>query len=146
MSLSFDWQGKVISSTASITDLVAFHTALRDAEDSVDGALYPVTHTWKAVSLSSGGYFYALDLINGWQLKFPNPGNYTITGNLGGTIIPVAGAYVERKTSVAFVTTAAGGGGSSSLSPADIDAVANAVWAHTFVGKLLTVAKFLGLK
>ena len=39
------------------------------------------------------------------------PGNYQISGNLGGTILPVAGVYVERKTSAAYATTAVGGGG-----------------------------------
>jgi hypothetical protein len=50
-------------------------------------------------------------LTNGWTLRFPNPGNYTISGNLNGTIQPVAGVYVERKTSAAFTTTAVGGSG-----------------------------------
>ena len=58
-----------------------------------------------------GGYFYQLDLINGWTLKFPNPGNYTIIGNLQGGIEPVAGVYVERKTSAAYTTTSIGGSG-----------------------------------
>jgi hypothetical protein len=56
---------------------------------------------------------YGLDLINGWTLKFPNAGNYTIQGNLNGTIVPVAGVYVERKTSAAYATTAIGGSGPS---------------------------------
>src|SRR5574337_1003335 len=113
MSLSFDYASLVIESTASITDLPAFHAALRDQEDTPEGMYYPVTHTWKALDLGGGAYFYQADLINGWTLKFPTPGNYAIVGNLNGTIVPVAGVYVERKTSAAFVTTASSGSGLS---------------------------------
>ena len=110
MALTFVPATLTIESTASITDLPAFHAALRDWEDSVEGAIYPVTHTWKALDLG-GAYFYQADLSNGWKLKFPNPGNYTIIGNLRGTIDPVAGVYVERQTNAAYTTTAIGGSG-----------------------------------
>jgi len=110
MALTFVPATLTIESTASITDLPAFHAELRDWEDSETGAIYPVTHTWKALDLG-GAYFYQADLANGWKLKFPNPGNYTIIGNLNATIAPVAGVYVERKTSAAYTTTAVGGSG-----------------------------------
>lgn len=110
MSLTFDWANLVVESTASITDLPAFHVALRDAEDDAAGMVHPVIHTWKALDLG-GAYFYQADFINGWQLKFPTPGNYSIAGNLNAAIIPVAGVYVERKTSAAYVTTSVGGSG-----------------------------------
>lgn len=116
MALTFDAATLTIESSTSITDLPVFHAALRDWEDSAVAAVFPVTHTWKALDLGSGAYFYQLDLANGWQLKFPTPGNYTVTGNLKGTIIPVAGVYVERQTSAAFVTTAVGGSGPSAES------------------------------
>lgn len=112
MALTFDASTLTIESSASITDLPLFHADLRDWEDSVVAAIYPVTHTWKALDLG-GAFFYQLDLINGWKLKFPTAGNYTIIGNLNATITPVAGVYVERKTSSAFATTAVGGGGPS---------------------------------
>lgn len=111
MTISIDYANKIIESTASITDLPVFHAALRDLEDDATGAIYPVTHTWKALDLGGGAFFYQLDLINGYQLKFPSAGNYTISGNLNATIIPVAGVYVERKTSAAYATTAVGGSG-----------------------------------
>lgn len=110
MALTFDTATLTIESTASITDLPSFHASLRDWEDSAEGAIYPVTHTWKALDLG-GAYFYQADLINGWVLTFPNAGNYTITGNLNATITPVSGVYVERKTSAAYTTTAIGGSG-----------------------------------
>lgn len=116
MSLTFDTANRVIESTASITDLPAFHAALRDWEDSPDGAIHPVTHTWKAMDQGEGAFLYQADLINGWVLKFPTPGNYTITGNLKGDIIPVAGVYVERTRATAYTTTAVGGSGPSAES------------------------------
>lgn len=111
MALTFDTADLVIESTSSITDLPVFHAALRDWEDSAEAAVYPVTHKWKALDQGGGAYMYQADLINGWRLKFPNAGNYTITGNLKGIIIPVAGVYVERQTSTAYITTAQGGAG-----------------------------------
>ena len=113
MALTFNTTSKVIDSTASITDLVEFHATLRDWEDSETGAVNPVTHKWKAVSLGAGALFYACDLINGWRLRFPVAGDYSINGNLGAEIIPIPGVFVERKTSAAFATTSSGGSGPS---------------------------------
>lgn len=113
MALTFNTATYTIESTASITDLPAFHAALRDWEDSEQGAIHPVTHSWKALDLGGGGFFYQADVLSPWVLKFPNAGNYTINGNLNATITPVSGVYVERKTSAAYVTTAIGGSGPS---------------------------------
>ena len=110
MALTFDWNNLVVESSASITDLPAFHVALREAEDDAAGMVFPVIHKWKALDLG-GAFFYQCDFFNGWQLKFPTPGNYAIAGNLNATIVPVAGVFVERKTSAAYVTTAVGGSG-----------------------------------
>ena len=115
MALTFDWANKVVESSASITDLPAFHAALRDAEDDAIGMIFPTIHSWKALDLG-GAFFYQADFINGWRLKFPAAGNYTINGNLNAEVIPVAGVYVERKTSAAYVTTAVGGSGPSAES------------------------------
>ena len=115
MSLTFNTATYTIESTASITDLPAFHAALRDWEDSEQGAIHPVTHSWKALDLGGGGYFYQADLLSPWVLKFPNAGNYQISGNLNATVVPVAGVYVEHKTSAAYVTTAVGGSGPSAV-------------------------------
>lgn len=120
MALTFDTANLIVESSASITDLPAFHVALRDWEDSAEAAVYPVTHTWKALDLGSGAYFYQADFINGWTLKFPTAGNYTISGNLNATIVPVSGVYVERKTSAAYVTTSVGGGGGTCPTAAEI--------------------------
>lgn len=123
MALTVNWASRIIDSTGSITDLPAFHAELRDLEDDATGAIYPVTHSWKALDLG-GAFFYGLELLNGYQLRFPAPGNYTIQGNLTGAIVPVAGVYVERRTSAAFATTAVGGSGPTASS------IATAVWSY----------------
>lgn len=135
MALTFDTANLVIESTASILDLPAFHASLRDWEDNAAAAVYPVTHSWKALDLGGGAFFYQADLVNGWQLKFPTPGNYTITGNLNATIVPATGVYVERKTSAAYVTTAIGGSGPSA---ADIAA---AIIAATAINPIFADVK-----
>lgn len=144
MSLTFDTANLVIESTSSILDLPAFHAELRDFEDSTEGAILPVTHKWKALDLGGGAFFYQCDLQNGWQLKFPAAGNYVIQGNLNGTVIPVAGVYVERKTSAAFATTAVGGSGPSAeaIAAAVIAAAQlSPIWADT---KKMNGAQVLG--
>ena len=137
MSLTFNTATYTIESTASITDLPAFHAELRDWEDSEQGAIHPVTHTWKALDLGGGGFFYQADLLSPWVLKFPIAGNYTISGNLNATIVPVAGVYVERKTSAAYITTAVGGSGpSASDIAAAVLAALNATTIPTDVRKV----------
>lgn len=137
MSLTFNTATYTIESTASITDLPAFHAALRDWEDSEQGAIHPVTHSWKALDLGGGGYFYQADLLSPWVLKFPNAGSYTISGNLNATVVPVAGVYVERKTSAAYITTAVGGSGpSASDIAAALLAALNATTIPTDVRKV----------
>ena len=113
MALTFLPGSLVIESDASILDLPAFHAALRDWEDSPEAAVYPVTHTWRALDLGGGATLYQADLANGWRLRFPNPGSYVVRGNLRGEILPVAGVYVERETSTSYVTTSVGGSGPS---------------------------------
>lgn len=114
--ITIDWVNKIVESTASITDLPAFKDTIRDLEDDAVGMLYQPVISYKKVDLGGGAYFHAVDFINGYQLKFPNAGNYLINGNLGATIVPVAGVYVERKTAAAFATTASGGSGPTAQS------------------------------
>lgn len=141
MALTIDYANKLVLADASIVDMIAFHASLRDFEDDADGILYPTIHNYKEVDLGGGAKFPAVEFINGWQLKFPNPGNYEIRGgNLSATIVPVSGVFVKHTQSAAYSVTSIGAGGAT---PQDI---ATAVWSDSFVGKLLTVAKFLGLK
>ena len=113
MTISIDWANQLVVSTASITDIVAFKDALRDFEDDDVGVLYPPIITYKRLDLGGGAYFHAVDFINGWQLQFPNAGNYTVIGNIGATIVPVAGVFVDRTKSAAFATVAGSGGGAT---------------------------------
>lgn len=113
MTITVDHANKWVLSTASITDAVTCHLTLRDLEDDPEGVIHPVIHQWRALDLGGGGFFYQIDLINGYQWKFPNAGSYTMKGNIKGPIVPVAGVYVERETSAAYVTTAIGGTGPS---------------------------------
>ena len=115
MTISVDWPNKIIESDSSILDLPAFHASLRDLEDDAAGAIWPVTHTWKALDLGGGAFFYQADLINGYALKFIGTGPFQISGNLKGSIIDT-GVQVERTTSAAFSTTAVGGSGPSAES------------------------------
>lgn len=110
MTISIDWPNKIIESDASILDLPAFHAALRDLEDDAAGAIHPVTHTWKALDLGGGAFFYQADLINSYALRFVGAGPFQINGNLRGSIVDT-GVQVERTTSAAFSTTAVGGSG-----------------------------------
>lgn len=125
MALTVDFANRIVHSDASITDMVAFHLALRDIEDNPDAMLYPVIHTYKAVQLGGGAVFPAIAFVNGWTLQFP-AGNWAVRGgNLDCTINPASGAYVERLQSAAYAVTSIGAGGATP------DDIASAVWAHS---------------
>jgi hypothetical protein len=113
MPLSVDWANKVVLADASITDIVAFRDDIRALEESASGMLHPAIITYKRVALGGGAYFHAVDFINGYTLKFPSAGSYTIVGNVNATIVAVPGVYVERKTSAAFSSLAGSGGGAT---------------------------------
>lgn len=117
MTISIDWQNKLVLSTASITDIVDFKNTIRDLEDDDTGMLYDPVISYKRLDLGGGSYFHAVDFINGYQLKFPNAGNYTVIGNIGATIVPVAGVFVDRTKSAAFATVAGDGSGGGSSGP-----------------------------
>ena len=108
--IAIDWPNKIIESDSSILDLPAFHATLRDLEDDAAGAIWPVTHRWKALDLGGGAFFYQADLINGYALEFIGAGPFQVNGNLKGLIVDT-GVQVERTTSAAFSTTAVGGSG-----------------------------------
>ena len=85
-------------------------------------------------------------LVNGWKLLV-NMTETRITGVLYSddyntpyyTPLGVA-QYPITVSAIVNTVSTSGGGGSTA------EEVADAVWAHTFVKKLLTVAKYLGLK
>ena len=109
--MTIDYANLIVMMDASIVDMPAFHRALRDAEFTPTGMLYPAIHTYKQVDLGGGAIFPAVDFINGWTLQFP-AGNYTVAGgNLNATINPVAGCYIKQTQSAAYAVTEAGGSG-----------------------------------
>jgi hypothetical protein len=148
MALTPDFINKEILSDSSITDIVAFHNDLRDIEQSESGILHPTIHAYKRVDLGGGAFFHDVPFINGWRLKFPTPGNYQVIGNIGATILPVAGVYVDRTKAAAFSTVS--GGGSSSTP----EQIAAAVWEYVVASKTvadrlkstLSTDNFLALK
>lgn len=90
-------------------------------------------------------------LQNGWRVR-PMEANHTlvITGNLfvlggGVPVVQTLGAFnvsAQFTVPVQAQAISISGGGSA---PTAI-AVADAVWSHSFASKILTVAKYLGLK
>lgn len=137
--ISIDWQNKLVLSTASITDIVSFKDTLRAFEDSDVGVLFPPIITFKQLDLGGGAYFYGVDFVNGYQLKFVNAGNYTMIGNIGATIVPVAGVFVDRTKSAAFATVVGVGGSTGPTA----DEIAAAVAARI---SPLTLQQFVALK
>lgn len=92
-------------------------------------------------------YFF---LLNGWRVR-PMEQNHTlvITGNLfvedGGTpVVNTLGVY-QINVNYTVPVQAQGIATSGSTGPTAAE-TAEAVWSHSFTGKLLTIAKFLGLK
>lgn len=97
--------------------------------------------------LSIPPYYF---LANGWRVRpMESSHTLTITGNLfvdggGDPIVPTLGNFNVLIRSV--VPVQAQGISTSGGSSPSANEVADAVWTHTFTNKLLTVAKFLGLK
>ena len=141
MPAVFDVNNMIIELTSSIIDLPVFHQELREWESTPAGIVSPITHKWKAVDLGGGAFFYQCELVNGWKLKFPLPGSYVIEGNLNCEIVPVAGVFVDRKTSSAYTTTSVGTGGPTAASIAA--ELLSALELSTVLAKESTSAKVL---
>jgi hypothetical protein len=129
MALTVDWLNKIVDSDSSITDLPAFKDEVRGLEDDAVGMLNAPIITYKKVDLGGGAFFHAVDLINGYTLRFNTPGNYVIVGNLNATIVPVAGVFVYQTKASAFATTSSGGTGPSASDIADAVAAKSTVGA-----------------
>lgn len=139
MTLSVNFASRIVTSDASIVDVVAFHAALRDIEDDALAMVHPTIHTYKEVQLGGGSIFPAVKFINGWTLQFP-AGNFEIRGgNVDVTINPVAGCYVRQIQSAAYAVTSIGAGGATPediatavaalLNIPTVTQTADAVWA-----------------
>jgi hypothetical protein len=141
--LTPDWQSRIVDASSSITDIVAFHAALRVLEASDEGILHPPIHTFRAINIGNGGFFHAVSFINDWRLRFAGAGSYEITGNIEAPLVPMTGVFVTQTKALAFATTSAAG---AAATPVSADEIANKVWQHPVVKTLLTIRSFLGLK
>lgn len=156
MAFTFDGAAKIVAlSGTSVLDLRELYSGWKQWVQTADNAKYlpafsvtggdPID---EAAGTEIPGYFF---LQNGWKVR-PMAANHTLSvtnGILlvqggGDPFVDPLGTYTVRilfQQPVQAITVATGGGGGSTPGQ-----VADAVWAHSFVSKLLTVAKFLGLK
>lgn len=164
--ITINWLTKVITVPKADTTLLqtspfelrelnldTFRLALKDLEDDEAGMPYPHTHNHNT-TVSVGGVTLArvVELINGYTVTF-EPGATPYGVNLVG-----ANSNVADKTNLNHVQVrAANSAGLIVAGGGDPVAIAAAVWSTplanltTGVGefvknKLLTVAKFIGLK
>ena len=88
-------------------------------------------------------------LLNGWRVR-PMESNHslTITGNLfvDGGGVPVVNTLGQFQINVNYTVPVQAQAISTSGSTVSASEIASATWDHPFVNKLLTVAKFIGLK
>ena len=106
--LTMDWENRIIDSDSSITNIITFKDELRVLESSDIGVLYPPIITYKRVDTGGGAFQHFVDVINSYRGRFPVAGDYQITGNINGDLIPVSGVFVERIKASAFVSLDSG--------------------------------------
>lgn len=166
MAISVDWGTKVItvpqadltfiSGTLYELDTNTFRLALKALEDDEDGIPFLDTHRHNSeVTVAGTTFARTIEIINGYTVTFEN-GAYSVRfKGSNNNIFDVAGGILNQNTvqiisanSAGLIITAGG----------DPVAIADAVWDESMTGhtssgtfgerfqKLLTVAKFLGLK
>jgi hypothetical protein len=166
MAITIDWATRVINipkadmslvqSTPSEVrqlDLDWFREQLKDIEDSEEGACYPDTHKHNTeVTIAGVTLARVIEIINGYSITFED-GDYSV--NLIG-----ANTNVMDVVNKNFVSTRSwNSAGLINVTGLDAGSIAEAVWdeataVHTTAGtfgemvgkKLLTLAKFIGLK
>lgn len=169
MSISIDWGTKIIfipkadltliSANIYSLDVHEFHLWLKDLEDSVEGMAYPDTHK-HTTETELAGITYArfVEIINGYTIEF-EAGNYAV--NLTGAnnnladVTPCNGVSIRSNNSAGLIHTVSGSG----VTEQDKLDIADRVWdeaitdhsedgtmGHWIQKKMLTVAKFIGLK
>lgn len=100
-------------------------------------------------NISIPDYFF---LLNGWRVR-PMEAAHTlvIEGNLfveggGDPIVPTLGTFQVLVKSVVPMQAQRIEAAQTGITPADLTNIQTAIWSDPFVAKILTVAKFLGLK
>jgi hypothetical protein len=166
MAISVNWATKVItipqadltfiSGTLYELDTDTFRLALKDLEDDVEGMPFLDTHRHNtAVTVAGTTFARVIEIINGYSVEFED-GQYTVrlVGSNNNLFDVENGILVQNQVQV-IATNSAGLIVGAGADPTDI---ADAVWdeattGHTAAGtfgkliqKMLTVAKFLGLK
>ena len=165
MAISIDWGTRVIFVPKADTALVQaspevreldvdwFRLQLKSLEDDENGMAFPDTHNHNTeITISGIVYARTIEIINGYTVEFEN-GSYSISCK--GANHNLADVKVPNSVSL-IINNAAG-----LISPDDFDAptIADAVWDESTIdhlgsgtfgekigNKLLTVAKFVGLK
>ena len=166
MAISVNWPTGVItvpqadltfiSGTLYELDTDAFRLALKDLEDDVEGQPWPDTHRHNTeVTVAGTTFARVIEIINGYSITFEN-GAYTVRlAGSNNNFFDVENGILNQNGVSIIAGNSAGLIVGAGADPADI---ADAVWdevtsghttASTFgllAQKLLTVAKFLGLK
>jgi hypothetical protein len=161
---TFDFDTSKIDVDSGFVDIdcIDLYTACKLAQASIEGITYErIASGSGLVSLGVGVEVgLTIEFLGSWQLRFPS-GNYVARvagGNLvggpsGDPIAYTAGVQTLLIQSAASTVVTTGGGGGATPS-----AIATAVWGASltanktagtfgaFVQKLLTVAKYLGLR
>jgi hypothetical protein len=175
MAVSVDWDTKVITvPQADLTfvtgtlyelDTNWLRLQLKDLEDDPnEGMVFLDTHRHNStVTVAGITYARTIEIVNGYSIQFTPNSQWTVRlANSNNNFFDVEGGILVQNQVSVISTNSAGlqvvSAGSAVL-PGDIADIAAAVWeeptvSHTTTGtfgekvgvKLLTVAKFLGLK
>jgi hypothetical protein len=163
MAISINWGTKVIYiPQADLTnlgggvyelDVDSFRLELKDLEDSEQGQVHPTTHRHNTqVTLSGVTYSRTVEIINGYTILFQDVGSpYTV--KCSGANHNLADVKVVNQVSLlignsaGLITVATGGAGSADdIWGALLDDHSDPGSFGERIQKLLTVAKYLGLK
>jgi hypothetical protein len=165
MAITIDWGTRVINVPKADTTLVQaspevreldlewFRLQLKDLEDSEDGMPFPDTHIHNTeVTIAGVTLARVIEIINGYTITFED-GAYSV--NLIGANTNVMDVINKNQVASRSWNSA----GLINVTGLDAGSIADAVWdeavdQHTDAGsfgekvgsKLLTLAKFIGLK
>jgi hypothetical protein len=167
VAISVNWATKVITvpqadctfigGTLYELDTDVFRLALKSLEDDEEGVPFLDTHRHNTeVTVAGTTFARAIEIINGYTVEFTPDAQWTVrlVGS-NNNIFDVAGGILVQNQVQVIPTNSAGLIVGAGADPTDI---ADAVWDmptvnHTdagtfgaFIQRLLTVAKFLGLR
>lgn len=154
MAITIDWATKVISVPQADLTLVSgtlyemntntFRQSLKSLEASEEGIVFADTHRHNTeVTVAGTTFARSVEVINGYSVTFTPDSQWTarLVGS-NNNIFDVQNGILNQNQVQVIPTNSAGLVGGSAA-PGDI---ADAVWADSEAKKVLTTAKFLGLK